>query len=184
MENGDEGEPGAVIDTGGGVGEGRCEPIALAPSSVQSSEGSRGSSASTRSAVGEACGGRPSSLAYPSIGATAPTTAAKTPGYRSPALRQRMRTSMRVVLSKPPMKSGANRLCLANGVHRSRASSFSDGDSVVTAREAGSCLRRQQATAWAEDNDACVAEAKDFGIEDDENGGYCSYGYESDSIQV
>ncbi|KAG5473510.1 hypothetical protein LSCM4_03579 [Leishmania orientalis] len=184
MENGDEGEPGAVVDTGGGAGEDRGEPIALVPSLVQSSEGSRGSSASTRYAAGEACGGRPSSLAYPSIGATAPTTAAKTPGYRRPALRQRMRTSMRVVLSKPPVNSGANRLWLANGVHRSRASSLRDDDSVAAAREAGNCLRRQQATAWAEDNDACVAVANDFGIEDEEDGGYCSYGYESDSIQV
>ncbi|KAG5474079.1 hypothetical protein CUR178_04190 [Leishmania enriettii] len=184
MDNGDEGEPVAVIDTGGGAGEGRDEPIALAPSSVQSSEGSRGSSASTRSAAGEACGVRPSSLSYPSIGATVPTTATKTPGCRRPALRQRMRTSMLVVLSKRSTKSEANRLWLANGVHRSRASSFSDGDSVATAREAGSCLRRQQATAWAEDNDACAAEVNDFGIEDEEDGGYCSYGYESDSIQV
>ncbi|KAG5473791.1 hypothetical protein LSCM1_04421 [Leishmania martiniquensis] len=179
-----EGEPGMIVGSGGDTGEGRGERVASAPPSVRSHEGSRGDSAATRSAAGDSCDDRSSRSAYPSIDATVPTVAGKAPGHYPPASRQGTRTPTRAVLSKPPLKYGANHPALCNGPHRSSTASFSDGDSAVAPKEASSLLGWQEAMTLTDDAGGCAAEATAFDADDDEGGGYCSHGYESDSVYV
>ncbi|TPP52761.1 hypothetical protein CGC21_28180 [Leishmania donovani] len=85
-----------------------------------------------------------------------------------------------LVPSKPPIDSGANRPLGTDGLHRSSAFPFSDGNSAVVSQAAGIYPGRQRAMA--------AAEADSFGADadedEDEDGGYCSYGCESDLIYV
>ncbi|TPP50780.1 hypothetical protein CGC20_25465 [Leishmania donovani] len=150
MLDGLEREPNTLMNGGGGGGEDHGDFAASAPSSLPSREGSMQANALIGSA------------------------AAELPSW------QRMRLSFAVVPSKPPIDSGANRPLGTDGLHRSSAFPFSDGNSAVVSQAAGIYPGRQRAMA--------AAEADSFGADadedEDEDGGYCSYGCESDLIYV
>ncbi|CBZ35858.1 hypothetical protein, unknown function [Leishmania donovani] len=186
MLDGLEREPNTLMNGGGGGGEDHGGFAASAPSSLPSREGSMQANALIGSAAAELRESRPSIASSSATGATASATAvstattAKTPECRAPASWQRMRLSFAVVPSKPPIDSGANRPLGTDGLHRSSAFPFSDGNSAVVSQAAGIYPGRQRAMA--------AAEADSFGADadedEDEDGGYCSYGCESDLIYV
>ncbi|CBZ23903.1 hypothetical protein, unknown function [Leishmania mexicana MHOM/GT/2001/U1103] len=187
-----EHEPNTIRNGGGGGGEDRGDFAAWAPFSLPSREASMQADALIGSPAAESREGRPSSASYSSTnGTAAPTTvstatAAKRPECHASASWGHSHLSIPAVLSRPPIESGANRPWRLNGLHRSSALPFRAGDSAVVSQEAGIYPRRQRAMAAAEDNAECVAEADSFGADadEDEDGGYCSYGCESDLIYV
>ncbi|CAG9577862.1 hypothetical protein LMJF_29_1250 [Leishmania major strain Friedlin] len=186
MLDGHEHEPNRIVNDGGGGGEDCGDFAASAPSSLPSRAGSMQANALIGSAAAELREGRPSTASYSSTCATASATAvsaataAKTPECRAPASWQRTRLSIPVVLSKPPIDAGASRRRRTNGLRRSSALPFSNGDSAVVSQAAGIYPRRQQAMTSAE-VDSFSADADE---DEDEDGGYCSYGYESDLVYV
>ncbi|AIO00080.1 hypothetical protein LPMP_291290 [Leishmania panamensis] len=182
------GEPIMIMNAGGGGSESCGDCVVSAPSSPQSREGSMRDKAVVDSAAAES---REGELATPAhlftkAMATTRTTVTTTPEYHPSASGQRTHLSVPAAFSKPPMGSGVYRPLLGNVLRCSSAYAFRGGDSVVPSEEAGSHPRRQWAMAAAADKDAHVAEADGFGaeVDDDEDGGYCTYGYESDLIYV
>ncbi|GET90411.1 hypothetical protein, unknown function [Leishmania tarentolae] len=180
MQDGFEAEPNTMVNTGGGGDKNRGEFASSAPSSRLSSKDSIQANSVIETAMTESRDGLPSS--YSSTDAAPPTM----PECRAPEPWKRTRLSIPAVLSKSLMESGASRPQFTNELRYSAASPFTGERVAVVSQQAGVYPRRPRAMEAPGDNADSVAGADDLEAEEDgdEDGGYCSYGYEGDLIYV